>query len=126
MPQQIRIKPKQPMPRAVVTPKPPAPVKSQIEVPPPLKNAIKELKGTMKAIILDGNLKKIKTIEVGELHDQLRDIKEAQALVFDGVITQRIVDLAAGKKLQFVIGLRQGKITKKPSTIKILTFTNVE
>jgi len=42
-------------------------------------------------------------------------------VVFDGVITQRIVDLAKEKDLEYVVGLKMGDVVKRPASLKILT-----
>jgi len=46
-------------------------------------------------------------------------------IVFDGVITQRLLDLASQKILKMIIGARIGGINKRPQNVDILTFTDI-
>jgi hypothetical protein len=45
--------------------------------------------------------------------------------VFDGVITQRLVDIAGKKKTQLMIGAAVADIENKPSSMKIVTFDDL-
>ena len=42
-------------------------------------------------------------------------------MVFDGVITQRILDIAAEKNLDYLVGVKLGNIVKRPLSVKVLT-----
>ncbi|MDL5503101.1 MAG: DNA primase, partial [Candidatus Methanoperedens sp.] len=44
-----------------------------------------------------------------------------KSIVFDGVITQRIVDIAAEKGIENLIGAKMGNIVKSPVSIHIET-----
>jgi len=41
--------------------------------------------------------------------------------VFDGIITQRILDIAAEMGMKSVVGTKMGTVTKTPSGIDVLT-----
>ncbi|MDO5853314.1 MAG: DNA primase, partial [Thermoplasmata archaeon] len=45
----------------------------------------------------------------------------AVAIVFDGVISQRILDVSTEKGIRTVVGTRKGNITKMPADITIWT-----
>ena len=45
----------------------------------------------------------------------------ARAVVFDGIITQRILDIAAEIGMKAVIGTKMGTVTKQPSSIEVWT-----
>ncbi len=45
--------------------------------------------------------------------------------MFDGVITQRLVDLASSKNVKLLIGARIGGVTRKPDNVDILTITDL-
>jgi DNA primase len=48
------------------------------------------------------------------------------AIVFDGIITQRLVELSAEKGVNLVIGARMGsKLSYKPPNLRVLTFTDI-
>jgi len=42
-----------------------------------------------------------------------------KSIVFDGVVTQRLVDIATGKEIQDIIGAKIGNITKVPVDLNI-------
>ncbi|MCD6456463.1 MAG: hypothetical protein J7K81_06715, partial [Methanophagales archaeon] len=75
-----------------------------------------------KARLLDKEKKVVKETTVRELANELKETSEnAKSVVFDGVITQRIVDLAKDKDLDYVVGIKMGDVTKVPTSLKILT-----
>ncbi len=48
------------------------------------------------------------------------------AVVFDGVITQRLLDIAAEKKIATVVGVKMGNVTKVPDAVEILTRDDLQ
>lgn len=90
--------------------------------PSPFKTHLQELEGTFKARLLDKETKIVKETTVRELAKELKETSEnAKSVVFDGVITQRIVDLAKEKDLDYVVGIKMGDVVKMPTSPKILT-----
>ncbi|MGB3457815.1 MAG: DNA primase DnaG [Halobacteriota archaeon] len=88
----------------------------------PFKTDLDELEGTFKARLLDKDKKLVKETTVRDLAKELKEITgNANSVVFDGVITQRIVDLAKEKDLEYVVGLKMGDVVKRPASLKILT-----
>ncbi|MCS7385948.1 MAG: DNA primase DnaG [archaeon GB-1867-005] len=85
----------------------------------------KEIIGTLKAVIYDKRWKAIKEISVRDLAEQLQKIENVYAIVFDGIITQRLVDIAGEKGVNLIVGARIGSITKRPATLTLLTFENI-
>jgi DNA primase len=82
-----------------------------------------KLSGSLKAVLLDDAGKAIKgDLAVRELADTLKGAKEkVHTVVFDGVITQRLLDIAADRKIQTVVGVKMGNVTKVPDAVEILT-----
>ncbi|MHC1611526.1 MAG: DNA primase DnaG [Candidatus Methanospirareceae archaeon] len=88
----------------------------------PFKRHLKELEGTFKARLLDKEKKVLKETTVRDLAKELKETTEdANCVVFDGVITQRIVDIAEEKELEYVVGIKMGDVVKVPTSLKILT-----
>ena len=88
----------------------------------PFKTHLQELAGTFKARFLDKEKEIVKETTLRELAKELKETSEdAKSVVFDGVITQRIVDLAKEKNLDYVVGIKIGDVVKMPTTPKILT-----
>lgn len=80
------------------------------------------LKGTLTARILDSEDKVIEEIAVRDLASRLKAYKDnIQSVVFDGVITQRLVDIASSNAIKNLIGIKIGNIAKIPADMEILT-----
>ena len=80
------------------------------------------LKGTLTARILDSNDKIIEEIAVRDLANRLKNYKNnVQSVVFDGVITQRLVDIASSNAIKNLIGVKIGNIAKVPADMEVLT-----
>jgi DNA primase len=46
-------------------------------------------------------------------------------IVFDGVITQRLVDIALDKKVKCLIAARVSDIVKRPLNLQLITFNEI-
>ena len=88
-----------------------------------LRDTLSGLAGSLKATLLDDTGSAIQDgLAVRELADTLKGSKsKVHTVVFDGVITQRLLDIAADKKVQTVVGVKMGNVTKVPDTVEILT-----
>jgi DNA primase len=51
----------------------------------------------------------------------LGETADVHAIVFDGIITQRLVDLAAKQGVKTLIGIKIGNVNKAPENIEIIT-----
>lgn len=86
------------------------------------KAVLGELASTLNARLMSKSGAVVKEVPSKELANVLKeDMKDVAAIVFDGVITQRILDLAADKKIQTVVGTKSGNITKQPVSVEIWT-----
>ncbi len=82
-----------------------------------------EVEGKLLARILDKNFEVIKEIPVRDLASTLKnDTSSALSIVFDGVITQRLIDIAAKKEINYLVGVRLGSVVKIPTSVKTITF----
>ena len=80
------------------------------------------LKGTLTARILDPEDKVIEEIAVRDIASRLKAYKDnILSVVFDGVITQRLVDIASSNAIKNLIGVKIGNIAKVPADMEILT-----
>jgi len=80
------------------------------------------LKGTLTARILDPEDKVIEEIAVRDLASRLKAYKDnVLSVVFDGVITQRLVDIASSNSIKNLIGVKIGNVAKVPADMEILT-----
>jgi hypothetical protein len=44
----------------------------------------------------------------------------------DGVITQRLLDIAAAKGIKVIVGARVGAISRKPTDVVMLTYEDLK
>jgi len=87
-----------------------------------MKSILKELEGTGNAEIFDDALNILKEVKVENLYDELKNIdNHTYAVVFDGVISQRLIDIAREKGLKHIVAVKMSDVVKKPNTIKIIT-----
>ncbi|MCX6681290.1 MAG: DNA primase DnaG [Methanothrix sp.] len=130
------IAPRRVMPREVVPKVVPAPVPVIEEVivaasepvpePEPqrewFRQHVDELDGTLCARIMDRNQNVLREVAVRDLARELKETNgDVNGVIFDGVVTQRILDIAADKGLEYLIGAKMGNIAKSPSCVKVLT-----
>ena len=98
----------------------PSPIESS------LRNYAEALNGTLNAVLLDAGGKVLKEVEVRNLVSALKESNGlVKSVVFDGVITQRILDLAAEKELNYLIGVKIGNVVKRPLSVKVLTIEDM-
>jgi len=91
------------------------------------RQVLEKLAGTQMA-----NLVNIKGVIVAEF--PVRDIvdkmkappTETSAIVFDGIITQKVLDSAAEGGLKYVVGQKTANITKMPANVEVWTKTDLE
>ncbi len=86
---------------------------------------IGDIKEAFKAVLFGENKKVLVECGVAELAKTLEAQKVVPAIVFDGVITQRLVDIASKKKTKFLIGAAVADIESKPDSMKIVTFDDL-
>lgn len=86
-----------------------------------LKEMLSSLAGTSKAVLVDASGNQVAEIQVRELVNNLRDqeTEKITSVVFDGIITQRILDIAAEKKIGVLVASKLGSITKQPENVGI-------
>ncbi len=110
----------------------PAPHVAAVEASEPssveksFKSYTEALNGTLNAFLLDAEGKVLKEVEVRNLVSALKESNGlVKSVVFDGVITQRILDIAAEKELNYLIGVKIGNVVKRPLSVKVLTTADI-
>ncbi len=69
------------------------------------------MKGSMSAKLLDAKNEEIKEMKVKDVVAEIaKTKKKINAIIFDGVITKRLVDAAEKAGIKYVIGARKGKL----------------
>jgi DNA primase len=98
----------------------------KILVPKQIVEARKELEGTLEAVLFNEKMEQIERLPVRDLADKLQQAQGIDTVVFDGVITQRLVDIASEKNVKFLVAARISDVVKQPLKVHLLTFADVE
>ncbi len=81
-----------------------------------------EIKGTGKSNLFDEEFNVIKEVKVENLFNEIKNSdNKIKTVVFDGIISQRLVDLAKEKNIECLVAVKMSEVVKKPETIKIIT-----
>ncbi|WP_338599591.1 DNA primase DnaG [Sulfolobus tengchongensis] len=99
----------------------------QIALPQNILEEVKKLPGTLEGVLYDSNWNLIERVQVRDIIPKLEAYQDNKVsyIIFDGVITQRLLDLASQKNVKMIIGARIGGINKRPQNVDILTFTDI-
>jgi len=98
----------------------------KIEAPKEVVQTIKELEGTLEAVLLNDKMEQIERLPVSQLAEKLQQTDGVDTVIFDGVITQRIVDVASEKKIKNIIASRISDAVKPPLNVQLMTFSDVK
>ena len=84
-----------------------------------------DLNGTLEAILLDQGLQEIGRFPISELVQKMEGTSGAQYLIFDGIVTQRLVESAVRVGVKGIIGHRTGELNQVPDNVRIGTFRDL-
>ncbi len=103
-------------------------VQVAMAIPKNIIDEIPKLKGTLEAILYDREWREIERIKVRDLYSKLQESEPGKiyAVLFDGIITQRLLDAASDRGVALLIGARVGsKIAGRPSNVRFMTFSDL-
>lgn len=87
---------------------------------------LQKLSGRLKANIVDPKGEVIQELDVKDLTSTLKGFrKDVKAVVFDGVITQRLLDIAVEKSVADVVGKKMGNVTALPDKLNVWTLDDL-
>ena len=84
-------------------------------------NALNELRNTLRGRIYNSKGELITEIPISELMQTVQDTKDARVIVFNGIITQRLTDLAHKAGVKAIYGIRTNQITRAYDDLFIYT-----
>lgn len=91
------------------------------------KQMYMQIVGTSKARFVNNKDIIIKEIPVRDIIEVLRSPPQGlKAVIFDGIISQRVLDLSEANGVKIVIGTKMGNITKVPHGMNIYTRNDLE
>lgn len=99
----------------------PAPPKE----PSPLLPFVEDLKGTLEAVLLNGEGEQTSRMPVYELVEKLKESEGIQTVVFDGIVTGRLIDAAREKNIETIVGERVAEGVRVPRGIKVRSFRDL-
>ncbi|MFH0737834.1 MAG: DNA primase DnaG [Candidatus Micrarchaeota archaeon] len=97
-----------------------APMSAPLDKPGLMKE-LESLANTLKARFYNSNLERVGEVPVRDVIKSLGESNGVHAIVFDGIITQRLADLAQKQGVKLLIGLKIGNVNKVPDNIEIIT-----
>jgi len=86
----------------------------------PFVSILRELSGSLKGALLNGNMEVIVETDVRDLAKEIETRKDVHAIVFDGIITQRLVDMANDRGIKYIAGIKSTKIENR-GNVEIIT-----
>jgi DNA primase (bacterial type) len=98
-----------------------------LNMPDSVVEEVKRLPGTLEGIIFDQSWNPVEKVQVRDIIPKLENGGAANAtyIVFDGVITQRLLELASQRNIKLLVGARVGGLNKRPKNVRILTFNDM-
>ncbi|MEM1685535.1 MAG: DNA primase DnaG [Acidilobaceae archaeon] len=99
-----------------------------VAIPKNIIGEIDKLKGTLEAVLYDQNWNDVSRVKVKDLFNTLQTLEPGKvfAVVFDGIVTQRLLEVASEKNISLLIGARMGtKLSFKPPNVRVLTFSDL-
>ena len=104
------------------------PVKKErpkVELPEAVIDGVKALQGTLEAVLLNEKLEQVERLPVSQLAEKLQQVSGIDTVIFDGIITQRIVDVAAEKNIKRIVAARVSEAVKPALNVELTTFQDV-
>ncbi|MDI6730632.1 MAG: DNA primase DnaG [Candidatus Altarchaeum sp.] len=92
---------------------------SEIKIKNALLEQLQKIKGSLMAKLFDKEIKRITEIEIKDMLTTIQSIKP-YAIVFDGIITQRLIDGAAENGVKYIAGINQAMISNAKEIVLIL------
>ena len=97
----------------------------KIEVPDEISQAAKALQGTLEAILFNEKLEQTERLPVNQLAERLQQVTDIGTVIFDGIITQRIVDVAGERNIKRIVASRVSEAVKPVLNVELMTFKDV-
>ena len=79
-----------------------------------MRTVLKELEGSLKAKFFDPSMNAVGEAPIRDIMAKVAELPAIHAIILDGIVTQRLIDLAEQKGAKYVAGIRAGTIARKP------------
>ena len=84
-----------------------------------------DLKGTLEAVLINKSGKQGGRIPVSALVAKLKESSDVKIVMFDGIVTGRLIDTAREKNVSTIIGERIAEGVRIPRGIEVRSFANL-
>jgi DNA primase len=111
--------------RPIERPAEKVPERPKMEFPEQITQTAKALVGSLEAVLLNEKLEQVERLPVSQLAEKLQQVTGIDTLVFDGIITQRIVDISSEKNIKRIIASRVSEAVKPALNVELNTFQEV-
>jgi DNA primase len=96
-----------------------------ISISSELMTLTNDLKGTLEAVLINESGEQGKRIPVSELVEKLKETSNIKVVVFDGIVTGRLIDAAREKNVSSLIGERISEGVRIPRGIDVRKFDDL-
>lgn len=86
-----------------------------------LSSGLDELSGTLRSRLYDSTGSMIKEIPIRELLVTVQETDNVYGIVLDGVITQRLLELAQNKRVKAIYGIKANQLNKRYNNMVLYT-----
>ena len=94
-------------------------------VPNELQTLSKDLKGTLEAVMINTDGNQSERVPVSELVEKLKESSGVKAVVFDGIVTGRLIDTAREKNIATIVGERVAEGVRIPRGVEVRSFSDL-
>ena len=91
-----------------------------------LAGVAKGLKGTLEGVLVKKDGGKVGEVPVMELVERLRNEADVETVVFDGIVTGRLVDVAVERGIATLVGERLAEGVRVPRGLRVRVFRDLE
>ncbi len=88
-------------------------------VPFDIMEQLTSLEGSFKARFFDSRMNMFKEVPTRDVTRELESAGEVHAVILDGIITQRLVDVTESKNIKVLAGIKMGNVFRKPERLQI-------
>ncbi len=86
-----------------------------------LVKELEALGNSLRARFYNDNFERVLEVPVRDVIKSLGERNDVHAIVFDGIITQRLADLASKQGVKVLVGLKLGNVNKAPENLELIT-----
>ena len=96
-----------------------------VELVTKAKDILGELEGSLEAHLYDSSMNEVLKVPVNELVKNLEDNSGSEHLIFDGIVKDRLIELADSSGIKSIITNRIGNVKNNKTSLKIITFNQI-